>query len=502
MATNDPSEERLITSQTDSMILHEDNVLGPDVLSGEEGEGHGKHGNDGDKKIGIFGSAMNISNTIMGAGILALPVVVAQFGIVLGLGIIIFSCTLTYFSCCLLLKSKNLCRHSKFITISQHCFGPAGLWVVKMIIIINNIGLSVIYLIIFSNVTTNLVGGFVTQCKIPDDGNTSNLPFYCSSAMLKIFGAVCVSPFIFAKNMAKLSEFSFFGVVASSTFSLVTIGYFGYAVIEGTNAQDINVLPDINKPVKALASVTSVFLAFTFQFNFFPVYKSLKDPTDARMRKVTKVALGVVLTIFVSVATCGYLTFGGSTDNLLKNFTLDLLGAPIFILINITFLISSTSTFPLMFFGARNNVYGAIILLRKKFGCKRKITKKKSIQQNKENDQNQKSEEEDDPEDITEVYGFSPFGYIVYVIMLYLVTVLMAIYVPGINEVFDFVGSTAANGLNFLLPSAFYLKLAPKKGRLLFVGRLIMIVGIVMGVVGLVSSTLDLIDQSSSSSSS
>mmetsp|Transcript_25184 Transcript_25184/g.22208 ORF Transcript_25184/g.22208 Transcript_25184/m.22208 type:complete len:128 (-) Transcript_25184:435-818(-) len=89
------------------------------------------------------------------------------------------------------------------------------------------------------------------------------------------------------------------------------------------------------------------------------------------MRKVTRTALMIVLTIFLTVAITGYLTFGSSTDNLLTNFTLEKLGLPAFMTINIAFLISSTASFPLMFFQARNNIYGAIMLLRKRLNQKK-----------------------------------------------------------------------------------------------------------------------------------
>jgi len=451
--------------------LSSDKEIYPDELSDEAGEGHG-HAKDG-AKASVFGSAMNIANTIMGAGILALPNVIKQFGVLLGSAIITFSCILTFVSCTLLLKSKNLSKHSKYISIGKHCFGNAGLWIVKLIIIVNNIGLCIAYLIIFTTVSTNLVQGFAKECQPGGSGDA----IYCNSWALTLLASVMVTPFVFAKSMAKLQGASTIAVLAAAIFSIVTVENFLAEVVDGTNPTDINILPHIDKIPTALASVTSVFLAFTFQFNFFPVYKTLQDPSDQRMKHTTSLGLTIVLIIYLSVANCGYLTFGkDSKAGFLDNFTKDNLGLVKFIIVNVAFLISSTLTFPLMFFGAKNETYGAIKLIRKAFD-------KKKVEFDA-------TRFEDDEKTIEEKYGFKGAQFHIYTFVLFAIIVVLAIKVPGIDSVFSFVGSTAANGLNFLLPAMFYLKLASKKGKMRAIALVMCIVGAVMGVVGIVSSAL------------
>jgi len=484
MAESSPLNEPLYSGE----VFHEDKELMPDVLSGEEGEGHGKHGEK--EKAPVFGSAMNIANTIMGAGILALPKLIHRFGMLFGSIIIGISCMLTYFSCIMLLKAKNLSKHSKYITIADYCLGSAGLWAVKAIIIINNMGLSVAYLIIFATVGNNMVSEFAPQCKVNDGETGADLPFYCAREVLTILAGLCVFPFIFAKNLAKLQGVSILAVSATSIFCSITVINFLRVWAEGEQL-DVQLWPNFDDIPAALGSITSVFLAFTFQFNFFPVYKSLRDPTDARMLKVTRLGLGLVITIYLAVANSGFLVFGPEGENLLKAFTRENLGSFFFVVLNVAFLISSTFTFPLMFFGAKNNIYGAIIKFRK--GAD-KGTKKISsdeeadkLAENNEPTSSQPSAKPDQSDE--EKYGFSQMGYVIYVTCVYIVVIFLAVFVPSINTVFEFVGSTAANGLNLLLPSIFYLKLCSKKGKYVLMGRIMLGLGIVMGVVGLVSST-------------
>jgi amino acid permease len=168
------------------------------------------------------------------------------------------------------------------------------------------------------------------------------------------------------------------------------------------------------------------------------------------MRKVTQTGIGLVVVIYLLVANAGYIAFGANTSSLLHSFTKQNIGTFFFIIVNCAFLISSSFVFPLMFFGAKNNVYAAILQLRKQ-------TDKTSKDVTEEN--------LDDEDVIEKKYGFGPVGRVGYILMLYGIVVVIAVFLPGINDVFDFVGSTAANGLNLLLPSMFYLKLASKKGN-------------------------------------
>ena len=466
-----------LTKDTDYLLFHDtlmpqrpssDKEVMPDDLSDEQGEGHG--GSKKGKKASLFGSAMNISNTVMGAGVLALPNVLQQFGVLLGSTIIILSCIMVYISCVLLLKSRNLSHHSKYNSIGEYCFGSVGLWAVKAIIIVNNTGLCIAYLIIFSTVGENLLQGFVSEC---EEGPGA---VYCEKWFLKLIAAVLIMPFIFAKSMAKLQGASVLGVLAACIFCIITIENYIVSLVNDKHAKEVHILPFIHDIPRALASITAVFLAFTFQFNFFPIYKTLKNPSDNRMKGTVSLGLTLVLVVYLSVANCGYLTFGEDTTDFLENFSKEKLGIVKFLIVNIAFLISSTLTFPLMFFGARNEIYGGIKIIRKK------LSNRQRPQELEQTENGLNNKEED--------WEMQGWAYKCYILILFGIIVLLAIAVPDIEEVFSFVGSTAANGLSFLLPSLFYLKLASKYGKLRKVAIVLLSIGSVVGVIGIVSATI------------
>jgi len=455
---SEAQRERLLRSSTVEIY--------PDDLSDDNGEKAEKMLES--EKANIFGSAMNIANTIMGAGVLSLSNVIRQFGILLGSFIIIASCVLTYFSCSLLLKTKNLSHHSQYITIGKHCFGNKGLWIVKLMIVVSNLGLCIAYLIIFSTVTKNLLAHNLCPHK--------NAFFYCHTNFLTVAAGIVVLPFMFAKSMAKLQNLSIVAVVAAGVFCFIIIYHYLQSLMHGTQAEasQIHFLPAIASPVemwKALASVTSVFTAYVFQVNFFSVYKTLRNPSDNRMKNTSALGLGVVLTIYLTVAICGYLSFGKESEELMKHFTEKKLGYYPYFIINIAFLFSAVLTLPLAFFGARNEVYGALKLLRKMCGGRN-------------------SNLDVDEKILEERYGFTGPSYVIFVFILFSIVIAIAIAVPGINEVLSFLGSTAANGISFLLPAMFYLKLSSSRGSLRKTAYFTFIVGAVTGIVGIIASSI------------
>jgi sodium-coupled neutral amino acid transporter 2 len=95
--------------------------------------------------------------TIVGTGILGLPAVMMNFGLVIGITIFIIVFFVTEYTCLLLLKSKNICKHSNFCSIGKEAIGPKIKVVTNIIIIINNIGTVMAELIIFGTAAINIV---------------------------------------------------------------------------------------------------------------------------------------------------------------------------------------------------------------------------------------------------------------------------------------------------------------------------------------------------------
>ena len=452
-------------------IHGENSEILPEELSGEEGEGHGsftKHA-----KSSVFMAAMNIINTIIGAGILNLPYVISQFGILVGSLIIILTYILTNLSCLLLLKSKNLCGHSKYNTIGVTCFGLIGENIIKLIIIINNLGLCIVYLVIFGNVSNKLIAAA--------GGDTS--VFYFQQGFLIMIVAFIIFPFVFTKSMNSLKSLSFMAVTSIVIFCIITIYNFFKTMANGKyDNSTINFFPSSDLSItEAIINIPTVILAFTFQFNFFPIYKSLERVTDKRMELTTLLALSVVLIIYLIVAIFGYMSFGSavSDQGLINNFTRENLGLPLYIIILVSFLISSTLTFPLMFFGVRENIYSFIL------GCLTRI-------QDEHESENREAELNELLVRKTKVQ-LRKVPYIFFCTFLYASIIVMAIITPSIKTVFNFVGTIAANAISYLLPSLFYLNLCKNERFFKKIALGLFFYGVSVGIICLIASLISIV---------
>ena len=108
--------------------MDEDADILPDDLSGDENversvlhtevkKDTASKSNINDGILDFFLTVMTIMKTIIGAGVLSLPYTISKLGYVLAIIIFVLVMGLSYFSTTLLVKVKNLSRHSNFSTI-------------------------------------------------------------------------------------------------------------------------------------------------------------------------------------------------------------------------------------------------------------------------------------------------------------------------------------------------------------------------------------------------
>ena len=83
-----------------------------------------------------------MAKTVSGAAILSIPYVVSQMGYALVIIIFIFALILNQFGSVLLLKAKNLSRHSNFATIFYEVWrSKLSKGLGSILIFVNNIGI-------------------------------------------------------------------------------------------------------------------------------------------------------------------------------------------------------------------------------------------------------------------------------------------------------------------------------------------------------------------------
>ena len=88
--------------------------------------------------------------TVIGAGILALPLTISRLGYILGIIVFFVVISIIQFTCVLLLKAKNLSKHSNYSSISYHIFRNKFSQIIcSVAILLNNLGICIAELTIF-----------------------------------------------------------------------------------------------------------------------------------------------------------------------------------------------------------------------------------------------------------------------------------------------------------------------------------------------------------------
>jgi amino acid permease len=94
------------------------------------------------------GAVFNLSTTIVGAGIMALPASIKMLGIVPGILMIVLVALLTEASIDMLLRCSHEGNITSYGRLMGHSFGRCGRIALQASVVINNLGVMIVYMII------------------------------------------------------------------------------------------------------------------------------------------------------------------------------------------------------------------------------------------------------------------------------------------------------------------------------------------------------------------
>ena len=390
-------------------------------------------------KDSIKASGAQIANTIMGAGILSIPIIMRYLGLFLGIIFIISLALCTLFSVFILIRCHEITGKNGFSMLGKITMGKFGSILIKVIIIINNLGFCIAYFRIFGEVFQTIIQGFIS----PESFWANNWHNF----IYIIFCSLIMFYFIFIKDISALKKVSYMGVFAVLLFSLGLILLFFHKLFH--HYLDSNISCKFLKPncsfSEAFHAIPSVFLAFLFQYNVFPIYLSLKEKNLDSMMKATKIGVGYSLSIFLIVGIIGFLLYGlNMNETLLECLSQDMTKFRnisgfikfLIIIISISFVTTCLTSFPILFLSLRENFINSIIFCIKNIGHKNNNTNAN-----------------------TNIKYISERGLIIITIVLYVVIILMAIILPKLKIIFSIVGATAGTFIAFILPNVFYIRI-------------------------------------------
>jgi len=115
-------------------------------------DGDGSNSNKNNESAASFaGSVFNLSTTIIGAGIMALPAAMKVLGLTIGIASIIFLALLTHTSLDILMRFSRVAKAQSYGDVMGYAFGSVGRLVFQISVLFNNFGILVVYIIIIGN---------------------------------------------------------------------------------------------------------------------------------------------------------------------------------------------------------------------------------------------------------------------------------------------------------------------------------------------------------------
>uniref|UniRef100_A0A8D0GX90 Solute carrier family 38 member 1 n=1 Tax=Sphenodon punctatus TaxID=8508 RepID=A0A8D0GX90_SPHPU len=376
----------------------------------------------GETSLGM--SIFNLSNAIMGSGILGLAFALANTGIILFLLLLIAMMLLSIYSINLMLICSKKTGTMVYEKIGELLFGTPGRIIIFGATSLQNVGGILSYFFI---VKTELP--FAIKFLMGEEETFSD--WYVDGRFL-----VTAVTFGIILPLCLLKTLGYLGY--TSGFSLVCMGFFLIVVIykkfvipcpllapdsadpAATNASFVP--GTLCKPKYVIFNSKTVFALPTIAFAFvchpsvLQIYVELSKRSKKRMQLVTNISFGAMFIMYLLTAIFGYLTFYGTVQS-------DLLykyhgkGDYIILTVRVAVVIAVILTIPVLFFTVRSSIF-----------------------------------------EMAKKTAFNWIRHIAVTVILLILLDLLVIFIPSMKDIFGVTGVTSANLLIFILPSSLYLR--------------------------------------------
>lgn len=398
----------------------------------------------GRKEVGMIGQAswissvINLVNTIVGAGILAMPLALSRMGIILGTIIILWAGLTAGFGLYLQTKcARYLDRGaSSFFALSQITYPNAAV-IFDAAISIKCFGVGVSYLIIIGDLMPGVVRGFNE-----DAGGVGFLVdrhFWVTAFML------IVIPLSFLRRLDSLKYTSVVALISIGYLVILVVAHF----IKGDTKQDRGDIR-VAQPASAVALLSSfpvIVFAYTCHQNMFSILNEIGNNSHFRTTAVVLASIGVSAFLYVLVAITGYLSFGNEVGGnvvamYLPSITSTIGKAAIVILVMFSY--------PLQVHPCRASV-DAVLKWR---------PRRSADSANNSPSRSGLLQPPAKPSAKPKGDGMGETRFAAITTGIIVLSYIVAMTVSSLEKVLAYVGSTGSTSISFILPGLFYYKIS------------------------------------------
>jgi amino acid permease len=269
----------------------------------------------------LLNGIYNITNTTIGAGILALPFQIRSLGLIPGIFLLVFIGILSTFTLHLLNEINPKSKVSSYLEVSYNAYGKLGQLIVALSIWLLLIAAIAVYIVVIGNY---LVGSIKYLRHIPRDQEMSE--WYCRSEFLSACVVLVVGlPLSLLPKFSKLAYGSLACLIAVFYLNILIIYQFICDVSQPTWKWPPLTMAQFEVS-SFLPSLATIGMAYINQVSIYNVTAELKRPTPKRRLILIITSNLIVLVVYTAFALFGYLDYGDRvSDNILENEPLDLM---------------------------------------------------------------------------------------------------------------------------------------------------------------------------------
>ncbi|KAF7089344.1 hypothetical protein CFC21_092344 [Triticum aestivum] len=392
------------------------------------------------------GAVFNLSTTIVGAGIMALPASIKMLGIIPGILMIILVALLTEASIDMMVRCSHQAKITSYGWLMGDSFGQWGRIVLQASVVINNIGVMIVYMIIISDVLSGTSTTGVHHRGIFEGWFGPHLwnsrPVVLLATTIFVF-----APLVSFKRLDSLRYTSALSVALAVVFVVITAGIAILRLIEGT-AEIPKLFPEIheiNSIWELFTAVPVLVTAYICHYNVHSIDNELEDRSQTK--PIVRTSLALCSSVYVATSFFAYLLFGeGTLSDVLANFDSDLhipFSSVFNDIVRVSYVVHVMLVFPIVFFALRLNLDGLL------FPTSRHISHDNR-------------------------------RFTIITVSLLVVIYLAANFIPSIWDAFQFTGATAAVLIGFIFPAMIILRdsygIATKRDKVLAVTMIVLAV--------------------------
>ncbi|GAA94826.1 uncharacterized protein L969DRAFT_97211 [Mixia osmundae IAM 14324] len=372
----------------------------------------------------LFSSVANLSNTILGTGMLALPHAIAQGGLVTGFMLISLAGAASALGlyllsrCCARLGS----RQASFTALASLTY-PAASTFFDAAIALKCFGVSISYLIIMGSLTPQVVDSLTPKGIEPH-------PVLLDRRLWISLSMIILTPLGFLRRLHSLRFTSYLALLAVASLCLLVV----------VNIADPSHLPQRGEihlfrwSAGLLTSLPIYVFAFTCAQNLCSVYNELQSNTQSRMNIASFSSIGAAAIIYQLVGCLGYISFGAAVSS---NIMLDYHNSVLASIVRIGVTLFVLFSYPLQLHPCRASLDKVL--------AGQQAVAKAAVEGTQQ--------EEPTPHEI-------PQGkFIAMTVGILVATYTIAMNVQNLSVVLGIVGATGSTTVSFILPGLFFLAL-------------------------------------------